>query len=112
MINTAIANSNLYNERNINPIPVQAFADDIVTVHADPTVIQLMFDNADRLIYSSVLDVKPSKCAVLYARRSGNNWYKGKREVKPNIYVQGNCLESCVRNVTYKYFGKSLALSG
>ena len=60
MINTAIANSNLYNERNINPIPVQAFADDIVTVHADPTVIQLMFDNAERLIYSSGLDVKPS----------------------------------------------------
>ena len=69
MINTAIANSNLYNELNINPIPVQAFAVDIVTVHADPTVIQLMFDNAERLMYSSGLDVKPSKCAVLYARR-------------------------------------------
>ena len=36
---------------------------------------------------SSGLDVKPSKCAVPYARRSGNNWYKGKREVKPNVYV-------------------------
>ena len=57
MINTAIANSNLYNERNLNPIPVQAFADDIVTVHADPTVIQLMFDSAERLMYSSGLDV-------------------------------------------------------
>ena len=52
--------------------------------------------------------VKPSKCAVLYARRSGNNWYKGKREVKPSI----NCLKSCDRNVTYKYLGKLLALSG
>ena len=112
MINTAIANSYLYNERNLNPIPVQAFAVDIVTVHADPTVIQLMFDSAERLMYSSGLDVKPSKCAVLYARRSGNNWYKGKREVKPNFYVQGNCLESCDRNVTDKYLGKSLALSG
>ena len=112
MINTAIANSYLYNERNLNPIPVQAFAVDIVTVHADPTVIQLMFDSAERLMYSSGLDVKPNKCAVLYARRSGNNWYKGKREVKPNIYVQGNCLERCDRNVTYKYLGKSLALLG
>ena len=34
-----IAISNLYNERNLNPIPVQAFADNIVTVHADPTVV-------------------------------------------------------------------------
>ena len=38
MINTAIANSNLYNEHNLNPIPAQTFTDDIVTVHADPTV--------------------------------------------------------------------------
>ena len=71
-----------------------------------------MFDSAERLIYSSGLDVKPSKCAVLYARRSGNNWCKGKREVKPNLYVQGNCLERWDRNVTYKYLGKSLALLG
>ena len=103
MINNAVANSNQYNDLNVTPIPDQAFADDIVTVHADPAVIQLMFDSAERLMYSSGLDVKPSKCAVLYARRSGNNWYKGKREVKPNIYVQDNGLESCVRNVTYKY---------
>ena len=48
-----------------------------------------MFDSAERLMYSSGLNVKPSKCAVLYARQSGNNWYKGKREVKPNIYVHG-----------------------
>ena len=112
MINTATANSNLYNERNLNPIPVQAFADDIVTVHADPTFIQLMFDSGERLMYSSGLDVKPSKCAVLYARWSGNNWYKGKREVQPNIYVQSNCPEICDRNVTYKYSGKSFTLSG
>ena len=46
-----------------------------------------MFGSAERLMCSSGLDVKPSKCAVPYARRSGNNWYKGKCEVKPNIYV-------------------------
>ena len=71
-----------------------------------------MFDSAEQLMYSSGLDIKPSKCEVLYARQSGNNWYKGKREVKQNIYIQGNCLESCDQNVTYKYLGKSLALSG
>ena len=71
-----------------------------------------MFDTAEQLMYSSGLDIKPSKCEVLYARQSGNNWYKGKREVKQNIYIQGNCLESCDQNVTYKYLGKSLALSG
>ena len=77
---SAIGNSNLYNERNLNSIPVQAFTDDIVTADANTTVIQWMFHSAERLMYSSGLDVKPSKCTVLYTRRSGNNWYKGKRE--------------------------------
>ena len=58
MINTAIANSNLYNGRNLNPVPLQPFADAIATVHADPTVIQLMLDSVEQLIYSSGLDVK------------------------------------------------------
>ena len=111
MTNITIANSNLYNERNLNPISVQAFADDIVTVHANPTVIQLMFDSAERLMYSSGLDVKPSKCAVLYTRRSRNTWPKAKREFKPDIYVQGNCTKICDRNMTYKDLGKSIALS-
>ena len=48
----------------------------------------------------------------IWSGRSGNNWYKGKREVKLNIYVEGNCLEICDLYVTYKYLGKSLALSG
>ena len=39
-----------------------------------------MFHSAERLMYSSGLDVKPSKCTVPRTRRSGNNWYKGKRE--------------------------------
>ena len=69
-----------------------------------------MFDSAEQLMYSSGLDIKPSKCEVLYARQSGNNWYKGKREVKQNIYIQGNCLESCDQNVTYKYLGKLLVI--
>ena len=37
---SAIGNSNLYNERNLNSIPVQTFTDDIVTLHANTTVIQ------------------------------------------------------------------------
>ena len=51
MLNTAIANSNLYNECNLNPIPVQAFTDGIVTIHTDPTVIQLMFDSAEHNVF-------------------------------------------------------------
>ena len=34
------------------------------------------------------LDVKASKCTVLYGRRSGNNWYTGKNDKKPNIVLK------------------------
>ena len=34
------------------------------------------------------LEVKPSKCAVLYARRSGNNFYKGNGDKLPKLTVQ------------------------
>ena len=58
------------------------------------------------------LEVKPEKCAVLYARRSRNNWYKGKSDRKPKVKVQSHELAVCGRNRPYKYLGKSLSLSG
>ena len=71
-----------------------------------------MFDVSEEVSIQSGLEVKPEKCAVLYARRSGNNWYKGKNDVTPSITVQGNVLEKYGRSYSYKYLGKSLSLSG
>ena len=71
-----------------------------------------MFDVSEEVSIQSGLEVKPEKCAVLYARRSGNNWYKGKNDVTPSITVQGNVLETYGRSYSYKYLGKSLSLSG
>ena len=39
-----------------------------------------MFDIGNVAMDIAGLEVKPSKCAVMYARRSGNNWYKGKAD--------------------------------
>ena len=58
------------------------------------------------------LEVKSSKCAVLYGRRSGNNWYKEKRDVTPRIVIDGKNLSVYRKNESYKYLGKSLALTG
>ena len=71
-----------------------------------------MFDVSEEVSIQSGLKVKPEKFAVLYARRSGNNWYKGKNDVTPFITVQGNVLETFDRNYSYQYLGKSLSLSG
>ena len=78
MYRRALDEMNILNDEIVNPLPVQAFADDINTTHHDAKLIQKMFDVSEEVSIQSGLEVKPEKCAVLYARRSGNNWYKGK----------------------------------
>ena len=34
-------------------------------------------------------DSKTDKCAILYERRSGNRWYKTKRDKPPDIKIHG-----------------------
>ena len=80
--------------------------------HHDTKLIQKMFDVSEEVSIQSGLEVKPEKCALLYARRSGKNWYNGKNDVTPSITVQGNVLETYGRSYSYKYLGKSLSLSG
>ena len=73
MVAAALVSLNIENERNINPVPLQAFANDIAVVQSKAEVIQKMFDAGESLMNRAGLEMKPSKCAVLYARRFGNN---------------------------------------
>ena len=58
------------------------------------------------------LEVKSQKCVVFYGRRSGNNWYKGKRDQLPAINIPSTQIEIVSCDTTYKYLGKSVSLSG
>ena len=112
MVTVAMIRFDIEDERLLNPIPLQAFADDIAIVTYDDSITQEMFDAGVPVMNRAGLEVKPSKCAVLYARRSGNNWYTGKHDVKPVINVQDQSLTVYDRESCYKYLGKSLSLSG
>ena len=112
MVAAALVSLNIENERNINPVPLQGFADDIAVAQSKAEVIQKMFDVGESLMNRAGLEVKPSKCAVLCARRSGNHWYKGKYDKEPKVTVQNHKLSVHGRNTSYKYLGKSLSLSG
>ena len=94
MYRRALDEMNILNDEIVNPLPVQAFADDINTTHHDAKHIQKMLDVSEEVSIQSGLEVRPEKCAVLYSRRYGNNWYKGKNDVTPSITVQGNVLET------------------
>ena len=61
---------------------------------------------------SAGLEVKESKCALMYDRRSGNDWYKGKNNKVPEIFFQGKKLPLLKRNEFYKYLGKSIGITG
>ena len=112
MVREAVIRQGIEDERRINPCPLQAFADDVVVVCYDVTIINEMFEIGQVAMKIAGLEVKPSKCAVMYARRSGNNWYKGKADKKPTVSIQGNAIEVYPRDKSYKYLGKSLSLSG
>ena len=71
-----------------------------------------MIEAGESIMLNAGLEIKPQKCVVFYGRRSGNNWYKGKRDQLPVINIQSTQIEVVARDTTYKYLGKSISLSG
>ena len=71
-----------------------------------------MLRESEPVMLSAGLEVKPSKCAVFHDRRSGNNWYKGRKNDSSEVFIRSHSLPLCKRDINYKYFGKSLSLCG
>ena len=88
MISATLVTQNIENEKMLNPLPIQGFADDIAIVTNDERSLHEIINVSETIMQRANLDVKASKSAVLYGRRSGNNWYTGKNDKKPNIGAQ------------------------
>ena len=71
----------------LSPLPVQGSADDKAIMTHDERSLHEMINVSETIMQRANLDVKATKCAVLY-RRSENNWYADKNDKKPNIVVQ------------------------
>ena len=87
MVRETVIRQGIEDERRINPCPLQAFADDVVVVSYDVTIMNEIFDIGQVAMKIAGLEGKPSKCAVMYTKRSGNNWYKGKVDKKPTVSI-------------------------
>ena len=98
MISVALVTQSIENEKMLNPLPVQSFADDIAIVTHDERSLHEMINVSELIMQRANLDVKTSKCAVLYGRSLGNNWYTDKIEKKPNIVVQNKNIKVLKRN--------------
>ena len=110
--NQALGMLNIEDEKRIRPLPIEAYADDIAMITTNYEILLEMIRSAEPLFNEAGLKVKSSKCALLYDRRSGNNWYKGKNDQRPSIKVQGEMIETLKRDESYKYLGKSLTIAG
>ena len=75
MIYVALVIQNVENEKMLNPLPVQGFADDITTVTHDERSLHEIISVSEPIMQRANVDVKASQCAVFYGRRSQNNWY-------------------------------------
>ena len=79
----------------------------------DSNVITNMLSHTDRFLQWSGLEVKNSKCAVLYGRcSSGNRWYKAKHDHPPSFLIAGSENRVYERHETYSYLGHKFNVAG
>ena len=72
-----------------------------------------MLSHTDRFLQWSGLEVKNSKCAVLYERRSGGNrWYRAKQDHPPSFLIAGSEIRVYERHETYTYLGHKFNVAG
>ena len=64
MVREVVIRQGIEHERRINPLPLQALADDVVVVNYNAKIINVMFDIGKAAIEIAGLEVKPSICAV------------------------------------------------
>ena len=75
------------------PIPVQAYVDDISVCTRDSQQIVKMGEKVETFCNWAKLDIKAQKSALLYERRSGNNWYRRGQPDQTSIQLQDNAVE-------------------
>ena len=96
-----------------SPNPVQAYADDIQLASREETVIKNMLVRTDSFLNWSGLQIKHSKCAVLYQRRSGGNrWYRSRADRNPEFTINTEPIRVYDLHETYTYLGHKFNIAG
>ena len=97
----------------ISPNPVQGYVDDVQIASLNGAVIKSMLSKTDSFLEWSGLEVKESKCAILYERRSGGNrWYHSKTDTKTDFTIGNKPLKVYSRHETYTYLGHKFNVAG
>ncbi len=97
----------------ISPIPVQGSADDVLMLSREECVVKNMLARTDAFLEWSGLEIKDTKCAALYERRSGGNrWYRSKSDKCLVFTVATKPIQVYSLHVTYAYLGHKMNIAG
>ena len=72
------------------------------------SMVQKLKDN----IKNNELHVRSDKCAIFYEHRSGNKWFKAKKDVPPSIEFNDELVPVLQRYEKFVYLGKPLTVAG
>ena len=64
MISVALVTQNIENEKMLNPLPVQGFADNVAIVTDDERSLHEMISVSETIMQRTILHVKASKSAI------------------------------------------------
>ena len=91
--------------------PVQGFVDDVeATVGDGPSATQIM-DKTVAFTEYARMKVKLPKCAHIYGRRSGNNWYDMGQPDHTTLIVNGQTIGKYPHDKPYPYLGHFINLN-
>ena len=94
-----------------SPIPVSAFADDVLSVSLTERIFNSMSRTLKEEIQDTGLVIQLDKCGVFYERYSGNRWYKAKSDRLPSIEFNNENVKVLKRDKPYVYLGKPMTVA-
>ncbi len=80
-------------------------ADDVLMVSREECVVKYMLARTDAFLEWSGLEIKDTKCAVLYERIGGNRWYRSKSDKCPVFTVATKPIQVYSLHETYASLG-------
>ena len=99
------------NQTMTRPTAVQEYVDDVEAMAKNMQGAQQVFQRAEQFTNYARMEVKAPKCAHLYERRSGNNWYKKKTGEKTDLEINGEVIKQFPREKGYPYLGHFINLN-
>ena len=95
-----------------SPIPVGAFADDVLFVNLTERISNSMIGTSKKEIQDTGLVIRSDNCGVFYERCSGNRWYKAMSDRLPTIEFNNENVKVLKRDEPYVYLGKPMTVAG